>query len=139
MSTESDRSPQSTPLDTLPKLVGTVLAMLVLGFVILAGIDVLFSLIGGRGIGYVSGWATAFMCLFTFTEEFKRHREAPARVGIAGLSLVIGVAGGIATYVVLPDGWLPLYSGAVASAIGAIVYAVVWHFGIDAFGSRDQG
>ncbi|MFC4337233.1 hypothetical protein [Salininema proteolyticum] len=118
--------------DTLPKLLGTVLAMFVMGFLILAVVDVLFSLVSDGTIGVVSGWAAALLCMFTFTEEFKRYRGTPGRIGVAGLSLLIGVAGGIAVTFVLPDTWWPLIIGATGSAVAALGYAVIWYFGINA-------
>jgi hypothetical protein len=127
---------EEVPEDTLGRLVGTVAAYVVIGFLMLAVVDGLFALLGGGRFGQISGWIAAIMSVFAFTDQFRRYADVGARWAVAALGVVLGLGAGAAATLFLPVTWVPLVTGAVGGLTAALVYAVVWYAGVRTFGEE---
>lgn len=115
--------------DSLPELVGRVLAGLVIGLVAVVAIDGLASLGRLGHFGHLSGWLIGILPVWQFVEEFRGHAGVPYRLPTALLGILIGA--GLGLLVSAATGFLaPLGSGAVGAAVACLAYTVVWSLGI---------
>lgn len=125
-------------VETLGQLVGTVLAYVVMGAIILVVVDLLFSAVVGDDFGRIPGWMAAVPSVFVFTDQFRRH-EGASRWAVAVLGAVLGIGVGVAASVLLPQTWPPLAVGGIGGLVAALVYAALWYAGIKTFGrERDR-
>ncbi|HEY3504833.1 MAG TPA: hypothetical protein VGN37_18865 [Actinocatenispora sp.] len=106
---------------------------LVVGFVALTVIDVVTSLVGIGDVGSSRGWLAAVLAVWLYAEDFRAWRGVRSRLGIMLIAVLSALlVGGAAGYgLALAAGGLPaLVSGSVGAAVGVLVYAPVWYFGI---------
>lgn len=115
-------------VDTLPDLLVGVIVWLVAALLILLVIEGIGAA-AGQGFGHTSGWIAGVLAVWLFAEEYRAWRPTPARVAVAGLGTVVGLAMGAATAGLV--GVLPrLVSGFVGVSVAALAYAVLWFFGV---------
>jgi hypothetical protein len=117
----------------LGDLVVAAIVWLLVAFVVLVVIDLATSLVGIGSFGSSSGWLSAILAVWLYTEEFRAWRGVRSRLGILLLAAIAAVvAGGGAAYALshLIGGLPGLVTGAVGAAVGVLVYAPVWFFGI---------
>ena len=97
--TKSERRPRRDPsgrLSTIGDLLGTALAGLVIGVVVLLAFEGVLSLTRVSEFGHTSGWLTLILPLWLFTEEFRAARDhGPYRIVVAVLAAGFGVAAGM--------------------------------------------
>lgn len=132
--TTSERRPRRDPsgrLATIGDLLGTALAGLVIGAVLLLAFEAILSLTRVSEFGGTSGWLALILSVWLFTEEFRAAREAgPYRIVVAVLAGGFGVATGM-TVAGLAAPVLPnLVSGLVGGGACTVVYCLVWFYGL---------
>jgi hypothetical protein len=113
-------------IEVLPDLLGVVLAGLVIGVLALVLLDWAFALVGVGDFGRANGWLALILPAWLFVEEFRAWGSGPARVLAALVGAALGVALGLLAAGLAGD-LPPLASGAIAAAVAALTYAVVWH------------
>ena len=132
--TKSERRPRRDPdgrLATFGDLLGTALAWLVTGVVLLLAFEAILSLTRVSEFGGTSGWLALILPLWLFTEEFRAASAAgPYRFVVAVLAGGFGVAIGLScaslTAPVFPD----LFSGLAGAGGCTVVYCLVWFYGL---------
>jgi hypothetical protein len=131
--TKSERRPRRDPngrLATVGDLLGTALAGLVTGAVVLLAFEAIMSLTRVSEFGRTSGWLGLILPLWLFTEEFRAAGRGPYRVVVAVLAAGFGVAFGMTMAGVAAPLFPALVSGLVGAAACAVVYCVVWFYGL---------
>lgn len=135
----------------LPDLLGVTLAGLVIGLLALVLLDGVFTLVGLGRFGRTSGWLVVILPAWLFVEEFRawggrppqragavRGQPAepdlppapgPARVAAALVAAAVGVAAGLLVAGTVAT-LAPLWTGAIAGAVFAWSYALIWFLGI---------
>src|SRR5262245_46432467 len=96
--TKSERRPRRDPsgrLATIGDLLGTALAGLVIGVVLLLVFEAVLSLTRVASFGNTSGWLALILPLWLFTEEFRAARWGAYRIVVAALAAGFGVAAGL--------------------------------------------
>jgi hypothetical protein len=120
-------------------LVAMTLAGVVAGAVVLVLFDGLFALLGLGDFGRANGWLAVVLPVMIFVEEFRAWRGAKGRVAIALVAAALAAAAGliVAGLAGALPGELPrAVPGAVGAATLAVVYSLVWYYGIRAAGGR---
>jgi hypothetical protein len=75
------------------------------------------------------------LAVWLFVEDFRAWKGVRARAGVMLIAAALGFLAGGALNVAI--GSLPrVYSGAISVTLAALVYAVVWYFGIRALAGR---
>jgi hypothetical protein len=113
----------------LPDLLGVTLAGLVIGVLALVLFDWTFALIGLGHFGRANGWLAVILPIWLFVDEFRAGGPGPARVAAGLVAAAVGVVAGLlaaGAAAALP----PLWTGAIAAAIFALSYAVIWFSGV---------
>ena len=131
--TEKARRPRRDAdgrLATYPDLVGTALAGLVAGFVVLLVFEGILSLIRASEFGSASGWIALVLPVWLFTEEFRAAGYGAYRIVVAVLAAGFGVAVGLTIAGFASTVFPPLFTGAIGAAALTIVYCAVWFFGL---------
>jgi hypothetical protein len=131
--TKSERRPRRDPdgrLATIGDLVGTALAGLVSGVVLLLAFEAILSLTRVAEFGHTSGWLALILPLWLFTEEFRAAGHGAYRIVVAVLAAGFGVATGM-TFAGLAATAVPaLFSGFVGAGACTVVYCLVWFYGL---------
>jgi hypothetical protein len=132
--TKSERRPRRDPsgrLATIGDLLGTALAGLVIGVVVLLAFEGVLSLTRVSEFGHTSGWLTLILPLWLFTEEFRAARDhGPYRIVVAVLAAGFGVAAGMTFAGLAAPAFPALVSGVVGAAACTVVYCLVWFYGL---------
>lgn len=117
----------------LPDLLGTTLAGLVVGLLALVLLDGVFTLLGMGQFGRTSGWLVVILPAWFFAEEFRawggQPHPGPARFAAAPVAAAVGIAAGLlvaGAVAAMP----PLWTGALAGAVFAWTYALIWFLGV---------
>ena len=113
----------------LGDLVGITLAGLVVGVLALVLFDWAFAALGLGAFGRANGWLAVILPVWLFVEEFRAWTGGPARVASALVAVAVGVVAGLLAAgltTALPSLW----SGALAAAVFALAYAVIWFYGV---------
>lgn len=133
---QPDKSPSAFPrrdgngrVVSALELVGSAMAAVVIGVIVLVAIDGLFTLIGVGTFGKISGWLAGILMVFGYVEDFRAWKGVAGRAFIAVMGVVIGVAVGSIVNGAL-TGLASVFAGAISVAIAGLIYAVVWFFGI---------
>jgi hypothetical protein len=136
---KSERRPrrdQNGRLATFGDLVGTALAGLVIGAVVLLLFEAVMSLTRLSEFGHTSGWLVLILPLWLFTEEFRAQGYGADRVIVAILGAGFGVATGM-SLAGLVAAELPSLVSGIAGALGfTVVYCLVWFYGLRWLGHR---
>jgi hypothetical protein len=131
--TEKARRPRRDAdgrLATYPDLVGTALAGLVAGFVVLLVFEGILSLVRASEFGSASGWIALVLPVWLFTEEFRAAGYGAYRIVVAALGAGFGLAVGLTIAGFTASVFPPLFTGAIGAAALTIVYCAVWFFGL---------
>jgi hypothetical protein len=117
----------ATPVKRPRTLVELLLAgagAVLLGAVLVVGVDLLFAVANLGGFGRASGALAALPAVFVFQEEYRKQPRAALAVLCVVLASILGTGAGFGTASV--TGSPPLLSGIVAAAVAVAVYAVLW-------------
>jgi hypothetical protein len=131
--TKSERRPRRDPsgrLATIGDLLGTALAGLVIGAVLLLAFEGVLSLTRVSEFGHTSGWLTLILPLWLFTEEFRAADLGPYRFVVAVLAAGFGVAAGMSFAGLVAPVFPTLFSGMVGAGACTVVYCLVWFYGL---------
>ena len=132
--TKSERRPRRDPsgrLATIGDLLGTALAGLVIGAVLLLAFEAILALTRVADFGHTSGWLALILPLWLFTEEFRAAHEAgPYRVVVAVLAGGFGIAAGLSLASLAAQVFPSLVSGLAAAGACTVVYCLVWFYGL---------
>ncbi|MFF5296775.1 hypothetical protein [Paractinoplanes globisporus] len=132
--TKSERRPRRDPsgrLATIGDLLGTALAGLVIGAVLLLAFEAIVALTRISDFGHTSGWIALILPLWLFTEEFRAAREAgPYRVVVAVLAAGFGVAAGLSVAGLVTPALPPLAGGLAGAGTCTVVYCLIWFYGL---------
>lgn len=116
-------------VERFPDLIGTALAGVVIGVVVLLLFDLLVGLFDPGRFGEANGWLALVLPAWLFVEEFRAWAGGSAR-WVAGpvaaaVALMVGllVAG-------LAEGFPALAGGGLGAFAFVLVYCVVWFFGV---------
>src|SRR4051812_40119389 len=93
--TKSARRPRRDPngcLATIGDLIGTALAGLVVGAVVLLVFEAVLSLAHVSTFGDASGWLAVILPVWLFTEEFRAQGWGASRIIVGALAAGFGVA-----------------------------------------------
>ena len=75
------------------------------------------------------------LAVWMFVEDFRAWKGVPARVGVTLIAIALAFLAGGALNIAIAA--IPrVYSGAISVSVAAVVYAVVWFFGIRAIAGR---
>jgi hypothetical protein len=117
----------------LPDLLGTVLAGVVIGVLVLVVIDLVVAGIGSGRFGGANGWLALVLPAWLFVEEFRAWRGGPARWAAAGVATAVALALGLLAAGIAGRAAadLPaLVGGAIAAVTAAVAYSVIWFLGV---------
>jgi hypothetical protein len=135
------RTPSFPPRDadgriaTVQSMLAGVGFAMVIGIVLVLAIDGVVTLIGRGSFGSFSGWIAGVLAVWMFVEDFRAWRGVPARILVAIAGVVLAVAFGGALNVILQS--LPeVFAGAISVTAAALLYAVIWFFGVRFFADR---
>jgi hypothetical protein len=117
-------------LATFPDLVGTALAGLVSGLVVLLIFEGVMSLVRLSEFGNASGWITLILPIWLFTEEFRAAGWGAYRIVVALLGIGFGLAVGMTLAGLAAGPFPPLVSGTIGAAGLTVVYCAVWFYGL---------
>lgn len=130
---KSERRPRRDAdgrLATIGDLVGTAMAGLVTGIVLLLVFEAVLSLTRISHFGATSGWLALILPLWLFTEEFRAEGFGAYRIVVGVLAAGFGVATGM-TFAGLAATEFPrLVSGFAGAAACTVVYCLVWFYGL---------
>ena len=131
--TKSERRPRRDPngrLATFGDLVGTMLAGLVTGVVLVLILETILALSRVSHFGQTNGWLAVILPVWLFIEEFRAERSGANRVVVAALAAGFGVATGLSFAGLAAVDFPRLVSGFVGAAAFAVVYCLVWFYGL---------
>jgi len=130
---KSERRPRRAPngrLATIGDLVGTCLAGLVTGIVLVLILESILSVTRVSHFGDTSGWLAVILPVWLFTEEFRAEKFGASRVVVAVLAAGFAVATGLSFAGLAAIDFPRLVSGFVGAAAFAVVYCLVWFYGL---------
>jgi hypothetical protein len=110
------------PPRTLLELLLATAGAVVLGAILVVGVDLLFSVAGLGGFGRASGALAALPAVFIFMEEYRKQPGPAVAALCAVLAVILAAGAGFVSSAGLP----PLASGIVAALVGCAVYASLW-------------
>lgn len=131
--TKSERRPRRDPsgrLATIGDLIGTALAGLVTGAVLLLILEAILSLTHVSKFGDTSGWLAIILPVWLFVEEFRAEGFGASRVVVALLGVGFAVAGGMTVAGLAASQFPTLVSGLAGAAGFTVVYCLVWFYGL---------
>ena len=132
--TQSARRPRrdaSGRLATIGDLLGTALAGLVTGAVVLLVIEAILTLTHISDFGETSGWLAIILPVWLFVEEFRAEGFGASRVVVALLAAGFGVAAGMSVAGLAATQFsIDLVSGLFGAAGLTVVYCLVWFYGL---------
>lgn len=122
-------------IPTIADMFGGVAFSLILGVIIVVVIDAIFSGLGRGSFGSFSGWVGGVLAAWMFVEDFRAWRGEHGRISAALIGIVVALLAGIGLNIAISM-LAPLFAGAISVTVAALLYAVVWFFGIRYFASR---
>ncbi|MGK5680318.1 hypothetical protein [Actinoplanes sp. URMC 104] len=131
--TTSARRPRRDPsgrLATIGDLIGTALAGLVTGAVLLLVLEAILSLTHVSEFGGTSGWLAIILPVWLFVEEFRAEGYGASRVVVALLGAGFAVAAGMTVAGFAASQFPTLVSGLAGAAAFTVVYCLVWFYGL---------
>ncbi|GIE98191.1 hypothetical protein [Paractinoplanes rishiriensis] len=131
--TKSERRPRRDPsgrLATIGDLLGTALAGLVIGVVLLLIFESILALTRVASFGNTSGWIIMILPLWLFTEEFRAVGWGAHRIVVAALAAGFGVAVGMTVAGLVAPIFPALVSGFVGAGACTLVYCLIWFYGL---------
>ncbi|MEU8821496.1 hypothetical protein [Actinoplanes sp. NPDC048796] len=133
--TQSARRPRrdaSGRLATIGDLLGTAMAGLVTGAVVLLLLEAVLSLTHVSEFGNTSGWLAVILPVWLFVEEFRAEGFGAPRVVVALLATGFGVAAGmtLAGFASSQFGFPTLVTGLLGALGAIVVYCLIWFYGL---------
>ncbi len=131
--TKSARRPRRDPngrLATIGDLLGTALAGLVIGAVLLLIFEAVLALTRFADFGDTSGWLALALPIWLFVEEFRAEGFGAPRVVVAVLAGGFGVAIGMTLAGFASAEFPSLVSGLAGAAGCTVVYCLIWFYGL---------
>ncbi|WP_250029241.1 hypothetical protein [Paractinoplanes maris] len=131
--TKSARRPRRDPsgrLATIGDLLGTALAGLVTGAVLLLILEAILSLTRVSEFGATSGWLAIILPVWLFVEEFRAEGYGASRVVVALLGTGFAVAVGMTIAGFAASQFPTLVSGLAGAAGFTVVYCLIWFYGL---------
>ncbi|XVU25702.1 hypothetical protein ACQPZJ_01190 [Actinoplanes sp. CA-054009] len=133
--TQSARRPRrdaSGRLATIGDLLGTAMAGLVTGAVVLLLLEAVLSLTHVSEFGNTSGWLAVILPVWLFVEEFRAEGFGAPRVVVALLAIGFGVAAGmtLAGFASSQFAFPTLVSGLLGAFGATVVYCLIWFYGL---------
>ncbi|MBL7260902.1 hypothetical protein [Paractinoplanes lichenicola] len=131
--TKSERRPRRDPsgrLATIGDLIGTALAGLVTGAVLLLILEAILSLTRVSDFGDTSGWLAIILPVWLFVEEFRAEGFGASRVVVALLGIGFAVAAGMTVAGLAASQFPTLVSGLAGAAGFTVVYCLIWFYGL---------
>ena len=134
--TETEQTPKRPRRDadgrivSFRDLVGTALAGLVAGWVVLLIFEGVLSLIRLTEFGNASGWIAMILPVWLFSEEFRAVGWGAHRIVVALLGIGFGIAVGMTIAGFASAVFPPLVSGLIGAASLTVVYCAVWFYGM---------
>jgi hypothetical protein len=117
-------------LATVGDLVGTALAGLVTGIVLVLVLEAILSVTRISHFGDTSGWLAVILPVWLFTEEFRAAGFGAYRVVAAVLAAGFGVATGLSVAGLAATDLPRLVSGFAGAAVFAVIYCLVWFYSL---------
>lgn len=117
-------------LATVGDLLGTALAGLVVGVVLVLALEVVLSLTRVSQFGQTSGWLAMILPVWLFIEEFRAEGYGAFRVVVAGLASGFGAATGMTIAGLAATDFPALVSGFAGALACTVVYCLVWFYGL---------
>jgi hypothetical protein len=130
---KSERRARRDPngrLATIGDLLGTAMAGLVTGVVLLLVFEAVLSLTRISQFGATSGWLALILPLWLFTEEFRAEGFGAPRVVVAALAGGFGVATGMSVAGLAAIDFPRLVSGFAGAAGCTVAYCLIWFYGL---------
>ena len=112
------------PPRTLVELLLAGAGAVLLGAVLVVGVDLLFAIANLGGFGRASGALAALPAVFIFQEEYRKQPRPALALLCAVLALILATGAGFGVASV--TGATSLVSGIVTAAVAVLVYAVLW-------------
>jgi hypothetical protein len=131
--TKSERRPRRDPsgrLATIGDLLGTALAGLVTGVVVLLVFEAILALTRVSSFGHTSGWLAMILPVWLFIEEFRAAGWGAQRIVVAGLAAGFGVATGLSVAGFAASVFPSLASGFAGAVSCTLVYCLIWFYGL---------
>jgi hypothetical protein len=131
--TKSARRPRRDPngrLATIGDLLGTALAGLVVGAVVLLVLEAALYLVHVSDFGGTSGWLAIILPVWLFTEEFRAEGWGAPRIVVGVLAAGFGVATGLSVAGFAATQFPSLLSGLAGATTCTVVYCLVWFYGL---------
>ncbi|ASW53196.1 hypothetical protein [Plantactinospora sp. KBS50] len=113
----------------LSHLLGIGLAGVVVGVLALVVFDWGFATIGAGRFGHANGWLAAVLPAWLYLDDFRAWDRGVARVVAALFAAALGILAGLLAAAAVA-GLPALWSGGLAAAVFAIVYALIWFVGV---------
>lgn len=113
----------------LPDLIGVVLAGLVIGVLAVVVFDAGFALLGQGEFGRSNGWLAVILPAWLFVEEFRAWSYGPARIAAALVAAAVSITAGLLAAGLVNE-LPPLASGSIAAGAFALVYSLIWFYGV---------
>jgi hypothetical protein len=129
-STRRPRRDANGRLATIGDLVGTALAGLVTGAVLLLILEAILSLTRVSEFGNTSGWLAIILPVWLFVEEFRAEGYGASRVVVALLGTGFAVAVGMTIAGFAATQFPTLVSGLFGAAAFTVVYCLIWFYGL---------
>jgi uncharacterized PurR-regulated membrane protein YhhQ (DUF165 family) len=131
--TKSERRPRRDAngrLATAGDLVGTALAGLVAGVVVLLVVEAVLVVTRLSDFGDANGWIVVILPVWLFTEEFRAEGYGAHRIIVAVLGAGFGVAVGLSVAGLAAQQFPALVSGIAGAVAFTVVYCLVWFYGL---------
>jgi hypothetical protein len=139
--TKSARRPRRDPngrLATVGDLIGTAMAGLVIGAVVLLIFEAGLSLAHVSKFGETSGWLALILPVWLFIEEFRAQGWGPYRIVAAVLAGGFGVALGLSVAGFAAAEFPRLVGGLAGAVTCTVVYCLIWFYGLRLLSQRED-
>jgi uncharacterized PurR-regulated membrane protein YhhQ (DUF165 family) len=141
MTDARERRPRRDPngrLAGVGDLVGTALAGLVAGIVLVLILEAILTVTRVSRFGATNGWLAVILPVWLFVEEFRAEVHGASRIVVAVLAAGFGVATGLSLAGLAALDFPRLVSGFTGAAGFTVVYCLVWFYGLRWLRHRDD-
>jgi hypothetical protein len=139
--TKSARRPRRDPngrLASIGDLLGTALAGLVVGAVVLLIFEAGLSLAHVAEFGDTNGWLAMILPVWLFIEEFRAQGWGAHRIVVAILAAGFGVALGVSVAGLLAAQAPALVGGLAGAVTCTVAYCLIWFYGLRWLSHREH-
>jgi hypothetical protein len=138
--TKSARRPRRDPngrLASIGDLLGTAMAGLVIGAVVLLIFEAVLSVAHVSEFGDTNGWLAMILPVWLFIEEFRAQGWGAHRIVVGVLAVGFGVALGLSVAGFAAAQLPSLFSGLAGALTCAVVYCLIWFYGLRLLSDRE--